>query len=101
VGASGLDFVQSHYGDARRADIHRDDAKGRDQIRPRRHAGELDADPYDPSVSLPFMRNPSEEPAYDRDFPDHPLSRARALLQRLEATLQVAPEVKSEAKFEG
>jgi hypothetical protein len=58
-------------------------------------------DPYDPAVSLPFMRNPSEDPAYDDHFPDHPLSRARVLLQHLERTLQVVPEVKSEAKFEG
>lgn len=58
-------------------------------------------DPYDPTISLPFMRNPSEDPAYDADFTNHPLSRARVLLQHLERTLQVAPEVKSEAKFEG
>jgi hypothetical protein len=58
-------------------------------------------DPYDPAVSLPYMRNPSEDPAYDADFPSHPLSRARVLLQHLERTLQVAPEVKSQAKFEG
>ena len=58
-------------------------------------------DPYDPTISLPFMRNPSEDHAYDADFPNHPLSRARVLLQHLERTLQVAPEVKAEAKFEG
>jgi hypothetical protein len=58
-------------------------------------------DPYDAAVSSPFMRNPSEDPDYDGDFPDHPLSLVRALLRHLEQTLQVAPEVKSEAKFEG
>jgi hypothetical protein len=58
-------------------------------------------DPYDPAISLPYMRNHSEDPAYDADFPSHPLSRARVLLQHLERTVRVAPAVKSEAKFEG
>jgi hypothetical protein len=58
-------------------------------------------DPYDPAISLPFMRNHSEDPAYDADFPGHPLSRARDSLRHLERTVHVAPALKSEAKFEG
>jgi len=42
------------------------------------------ADPYDPSIAALPARNRSEDAAYDQRFPDHPLSRARRALRRIE-----------------
>ena len=57
-------------------------------------------DPYDRSLRGPMTRNKSEHPQYDEHFPDHPLSRARVVLDHLEKTLQVAEEVRSRPPFE-
>jgi hypothetical protein len=51
-------------------------------------------DPYDPSIKGPPARNRSEDEAFDVLFPEHPLSRARALLRRIERTLRLSDEVK-------
>jgi hypothetical protein len=56
-------------------------------------------DPYDASIKSPFMRNRAEVEEYDVMFPDHPLSRARALLNHIQATLQIADEIKTEPRF--
>jgi len=53
-------------------------------------------DPYDPAVATPPGRNRSDDAAYDERFPDHPLSRVRRWLLRVESTLRIADEVKSE-----
>lgn len=58
-------------------------------------------DPYDSSIEAPLMRNQSEACEYDNQFPDHPLSRARNVLNHIEKTLAIAPEVLSSASFEG
>lgn len=53
------------------------------------------ADPYDPTLREGLLRNLSEAEEYDARFPDHPLSRCRAVLQHLERTLRVADEVRT------
>ncbi|AUX46692.1 uncharacterized protein SOCE26_082000 [Sorangium cellulosum] len=57
------------------------------------------ADPYDPQVSGPMTRNCSERDEYDALFPDHPLSRARAILRHLEATTRLASDIRGAAPF--
>jgi hypothetical protein len=56
-------------------------------------------DPYDPSVRAPLMRNRAEAEEYDSRFPDHPLSRLRAILGQVQSTLHITPEIKSEPAF--
>lgn len=53
-------------------------------------------DPYDPSAAGPMTRNKSERPEYDDEFPDHPLTRARALLSHLERTVAIANGIKQQ-----
>jgi hypothetical protein len=50
-------------------------------------------DPYDPTLRDGFHRNLSEAEEYDGRFPEHPLSRLRPILARLQRTLRVANEV--------
>jgi hypothetical protein len=57
------------------------------------------ADPYDPSIAAVPARNRSEDAAYDSRFPDHPLSRARRALRRIEDTLRLSDELKSQARY--
>jgi hypothetical protein len=56
-------------------------------------------DPYDPNEVGPMTRNKSERPEYDAEFPDHPLTRARALLNHLEQTVAIAAAVKQRPGF--
>jgi hypothetical protein len=58
------------------------------------------ADPYDASIAAPMLRNRSEDVAYDPQFPDHPLSRARRALRRIEDTLRFSDEVKTEPRYD-
>ena len=43
--------------------------------------------------------NVAEDPKYDEQFPEHPLSRVRAMLAKIEATLQVDESVKRSPSF--
>jgi hypothetical protein len=61
-------------------------------------AGWLD-DPYDLHEAGPMTRNKSERPEYDSQFPDHPLSRARRVLDHLERTVIVDDEIKRQPGF--
>jgi zinc-ribbon domain len=45
-------------------------------------------DPYDPTRADPIMRNQADDEQYDARFPDHPLSRVRRHLSRIEASLK-------------
>jgi hypothetical protein len=63
-----------------------------------RMMGWLD-DPYDPSETGPMTRNKSERPEYDAHFPDHPLSRARWILDHLERTIAINETIKSQPAF--
>jgi hypothetical protein len=56
-------------------------------------------DPYDPHNRTPMVRNRGERPEYDTTFPEHPLSRARAMLGRVERTLQVSGRVRGQPPF--
>ena len=52
------------------------------------------ADPYDPAyrgVDRTVLRFMSDDPLYDEQFPEHPLSKLRRLLPRLPA--QVSEDV--------
>ncbi len=57
------------------------------------------ADPYDPTIAASPARNRSEDAAYDPRFPDHPLSRARRGLRRIEESLRFSDELKSEPRY--
>jgi hypothetical protein len=52
------------------------------------------SDPYDASLSGPMTRTRAEDPRYDDLFPDHPLSRARKLLTRIQTSARFAAEVR-------
>lgn len=58
-------------------------------------------DPYDPSFTAPVLRSLADDEKYDAMFPDHPLSRVRRCLQRLEATITVDPQVRKAKPFSG
>ncbi len=58
-------------------------------------------DPYDPAIQAPLMRNRSEAIEYDETFPDHPLSRARQVLNHIQKTMVIAPEIRSAPPFVG
>ena len=47
--------------------------------------------PYAPEVQGGLPRNWSEDPWWDQHFPQHPLSRARRLLQTMAPTIEVHP----------
>jgi hypothetical protein len=50
-------------------------------------------DPYDPAEAGPMTRNKSERPEFDAVIPDHPLTRARALLNHLERTVVISDDL--------
>jgi hypothetical protein len=56
-------------------------------------------DPYDLAVVGPMLRNLAEDEEYDTRFPDHPLSRCRALLHRLQDSLKLVPDAASAPPF--
>ena len=57
--------------------------------------------PYDPQLKskLPFSR--ADDPAFDAQFPDHPLSRARAFARRFVASAAVNPAFASRPPYYG
>lgn len=71
-------------------------------IKPGEEFGEItgwSADPYDPTIYMPYQRNRAEAEEYDERFPDNPLTRVRSLLKHIEKTLHVSDEVKQEPKY--
>jgi hypothetical protein len=58
------------------------------------------ADPYDTEVHTPLMRNMAEAKEYDGKFPEHPLTRARRVLDRVQATITIAPDLRNASSFE-
>ncbi len=56
-------------------------------------------DPYDPNQSGPLIKNISENEEYDKEFPDHPLSRLRSILKQVRDTLRVVSDVKMEPRM--
>ena len=59
------------------------------------------ADPYDPTFRGGILRNVADDERYDSQFPDHPLSRLRGYLNRLEPTITVSDAMKQAKAFEG
>jgi len=57
------------------------------------------ADPYDPTLEYHGMRNLADDPKYDAQFPEHPLSRSRAFMTNLESITDIATIVKDAAAF--
>ncbi|WP_160136335.1 hypothetical protein [Chryseobacterium sp. c4a] len=56
-------------------------------------------DPYDPDFKQGTLMNKSELEKYDHEFPEHPLSVARSLLQSIAAEIQFKPEIKELPSF--
>jgi hypothetical protein len=46
-------------------------------------------DPYDPAITGPPARTRADDEAYDALFPEHPLSRVRALLRQIGGSLRL------------
>ena len=66
---------------------------------PRRILGPADmhgwlVDAADPTP-LHLARNVAEDPQYDSEFPDHPLSEVRAFLNRVHPSIRIAHDVKA------
>lgn len=59
------------------------------------------ADPYEPARTGPLIRNRSEDVEYDSSFPDHPLTRVRAVLAHIAATGWVSDAVRAASPFGG
>jgi hypothetical protein len=58
-------------------------------------------DPYGDPARQALMWNLSDARRFDARFPDHALSRARALLDRVEATLRLNDSLRGAAPFSG
>jgi hypothetical protein len=57
-------------------------------------------DPYGDSTRSPLMWNQSDARKYDTFFVDHPLSRARRLLECIEASISVDEELRASPPFD-
>jgi hypothetical protein len=53
-----------------------------------------DSDPYDKDLKTGVLMNLAEAENYDVDFPDHPLSRVKDLLNKIEKGFQADPALK-------
>ena len=51
-------------------------------------------DPYNPTFKGGTLMNKAEDPKYDADFPDHPLTIARKWLTEIALTIDFKPEVR-------
>jgi hypothetical protein len=58
-------------------------------------------DPYDPTYTMGILRNQSEDPKYDDQFPDHPLSRVRRYLATIAQSITIDETVKNTPPFRG
>ncbi len=57
-------------------------------------------DPYDKNFKSRILMNKAEQIVYDNDFPDHPLTQARQLLNQIEAGLQWKSEIEGVEVFD-
>ncbi|KXX69333.1 hypothetical protein [Flammeovirga sp. SJP92] len=57
-------------------------------------------DPYDLSFNQGTMMNKSEEKQYDIEFPEHPLSQARKILDIIASEISFSAELEKIKKFE-
>ena len=51
------------------------------------------ADPYNPNFTDGTLMNRSEDPTYDSEFPDHPLSEARRIIAEIKKGMKFKPEI--------
>ena len=56
-------------------------------------------DPYDSEIKEGVLMNISEEKKYDADFPNHPLTQARILLDKIESEIKFGDELEKIGKF--
>ncbi|XZF13196.1 hypothetical protein ACTHGU_15520 [Chitinophagaceae bacterium MMS25-I14] len=56
-------------------------------------------DPYDKACTEGFLMNKSEQEIYDKEFPDHPLTRARKIIRQIESSFKLKPEIKKLTPF--
>ena len=56
-------------------------------------------DPYTGSTQGSVLANTADQRTWDADFPDHPLSRARAVLEHVERTLPIDNRARKSAPF--
>ncbi len=57
-------------------------------------------DPYDSEINEGIQMNKSEEKQFDSEFPNHPLSQARELLNKIELGIEFGNELEKVNKFE-
>jgi hypothetical protein len=57
-------------------------------------------DPYDPNFNVGLLMNRSEEPIYDKAFPEHPLSLVRTHLEQIETGICFNDKIRKIKKFE-
>jgi hypothetical protein len=58
------------------------------------------ADPYNPKFTGGTPMNKSEHTEYDKDFLDHPLSKARKMIAEIVAKIEFKPEIEKVATFQ-
>lgn len=56
-------------------------------------------DPYDPAIKTKIMRNLSDDEIYDKDFPEHPLSRLRSIMKQFQETVKIDKKIKKQSVF--
>lgn len=77
-------------------------SKGQLEFKP--GAGEIKGwtqHPYLPERTSGFLRNLADSEEYDEAFPEHPLTRVRAVLRHLRSNLKVNPRLKPIAMYLG
>lgn len=57
-------------------------------------------DPYEPDYKSGFMRNKSDDPQYDAQFPEHPLSKVRRYLEQLQHGVTIDASLHTLAPFQ-
>ena len=58
-------------------------------------------DPYGSGIKRGVLMNLSEDKKYDADFPDHPLTQTRRLLDKIESEIQFGEELEKIGRFKG
>lgn len=57
------------------------------------------SDPYDSDFKQGVLMNKSEDEKYDNEFPDHPLTIARIMINKISKEIILTPELASVASF--
>lgn len=57
------------------------------------------SDPYDSDFKQGVLMNKSEDEKYDNEFPDHPLTIARRMINKISKEIILSPELASVASF--